>query len=141
MKKTLIISAGLLAVWLVLPGTLINTATAAATSTNITVRVMPADGDQIAVQQPARAAVSISGRVLFSADLNSRGLSGTTVTLTDIEGTIRTTRTNPFGYYRFTCVQVGDMYVVSVTDKRLLFEPQVIGLMEEVTGLNFVPLP
>jgi hypothetical protein len=131
MKKMLIIGAGLFAVVLmVLPGSLLTDPVAAAAATN-----------RQETPQQSRAAVSISGRVLYSADPSSRGLSGTTVVLTDTEGNIRTTRTNPFGFYRFTCVQVGEMYVVSVTDKRLIFEPQVIGLDEEVIGLDFVALP
>src|SRR5689334_13703466 len=130
MKKVLMISAVMFTlVFLVLPGTLIRSATASTRT------------DQNALQQPTRTAVSISGRVLCSLEPGSRGHAGAVVTLMDTEGNTTTTRTNPFGYYRFTGVLVGDMYVVSVTDKRLHFEPQLIGLMEEVVGLDFVPLP
>ena len=84
---------------------------------------------------PTAASVSISGRVLLS---KGRGLSNAFVYLTDQNGNIQVRRTNPFGYYRFENVQVGQTATVTVVSKRLRFAPQVLNLNEEVTQLNFI---
>jgi hypothetical protein len=60
--------------------------------------------------------------------------------LTDSSGSTRTALSNPFGYYRFEDVEVGQMYVLSIEHKRHLFDPNtlVINVADEMTNLNFV---
>ena len=70
-----------------------------------------------------------------------RGLSGAIVTLTDSGGTVRTARTNPFGYFRFDDVGAGQTIIVSVSSKRYQFTPQVLTVLEETDGINFMALP
>ena len=86
---------------------------------------------------PTAANVSISGRV-FSP--YNRGLSNATVTLTDQNGQIYTTRTSSFGYFRFNEIEAGQTVVVGVRSKRFQFDSQVVAVNEQLEGLNFVPV-
>ena len=74
---------------------------------------------------------------------DNQGIFQTRVTLMDQSGTTRAVLTNPFGYYRFDDVTVGQSYVVSVSSKRFQFEEptRVIHLLDELTDLTFVALP
>jgi len=83
----------------------------------------------------ASAPVTISGRVLNST---GRGVHNAIVTLTNSSGETRSTVTNPFGYYRFVQVAVGETYTVRVRSKRYTFRPQSITPNNEVTEFNFV---
>ncbi len=83
----------------------------------------------------ASAPVSVSGRVLNSS---GRGVYNAIVTLTDSSGGVRSTITNPFGYYRFFQVAVGETYTFRVRSKRYIFTPQVVAVNNETTELNFV---
>jgi hypothetical protein len=84
--------------------------------------------------RPTAAAVSVSGRVLSSG---RRGVSGAVVHLTKQNGEIQTTRTNSFGYYTFKDIAVGETYIINVYSKRYQFNPQVVSLTEDLSGLNF----
>jgi len=86
---------------------------------------------------PTAASVTISGRVLSSAE--GRGLPRAIIHLTDQNGNIRTARTNPFGYYRFTDVEVGQTLIVNVFHKYYQFDPQVVSPNEAMENLNFTP--
>jgi uncharacterized delta-60 repeat protein len=86
---------------------------------------------------PTAASVSVSGRVLAG---KGYGVGKAIVSLTD-SGGVRTTITNPLGYYRFDAVEVGQTYVISVSSKSYQFEPQVVSVMEDVGDLNFTALP
>jgi len=83
----------------------------------------------------APALVSVSGRVLNAA---GRGVYNAIVTLTNSSGEVRSTITNPFGYYRFIGVAAGQTYTLRVRSKRYTFTPQVITANSDLTGLNFV---
>ena len=83
---------------------------------------------------PTAASVSVSGRV--STPLG-RGLTNSTVTMTDASGNVRTVRTGTFGYFRFDEVEAGQTYVFNVNSKRYTFAPQVVSVMENLTDLNF----
>lgn len=83
----------------------------------------------------ASAPVSVSGRVLTST---GRGVYNAIVTLTNSSGEVRSTITNPFGYYRFVGVAAGQTYTVRVRSKRYTFAPQIISPNNELTELNFV---
>jgi hypothetical protein len=91
-------------------------------------------------QIQARSSVTVSGRIMSSADPLDRGLAYATVILTDTDGNIRTTRANPFGYVRFFGVSVGLMGVVTVSHKRFQFDSKTVSLESDVASLMFVPL-
>jgi len=79
------------------------------------------------------ASVKLSGRVLEGR----RGISRARVSLSDASGAIRTTLTNPSGYYQFTDVAVGEIYTLDAQSKRYKFTPQVVNVTEELIDLNF----
>ena len=83
---------------------------------------------------PTAAGVSISGRILTP---NGRGLANAIVSMTNSLGETRTARTNSFGYYSFKEVAAGETFVFQVISKRYQFVPQVVGVKEELTDLNF----
>ena len=85
---------------------------------------------------PTAAAVSIGGRVFAG---RGRGLSNVFVTLTDMSGTMRTARTNAFGYYRFDETAAGVTYILSVSSKRYQFAPQVLNVTDNFDDINFAP--
>ncbi|MEJ7848831.1 MAG: hypothetical protein WKF92_12160 [Pyrinomonadaceae bacterium] len=84
------------------------------------------------------AGVLLSGRVMT---LNGYGLRNAVVTLADADGLLRKTLTSSFGYYRFDNVEAGETYVVSVSSKRAHFSPQVVSVMEELSGIDFIAEP
>jgi hypothetical protein len=80
------------------------------------------------------ASVNVSGRVVTP---NGRGLSRALVSMTDANGNVTYTYTNPFGYYRFLDVPAGENYTFAVYSKRYTFQPQTILVLEDITDLNF----
>jgi hypothetical protein len=85
---------------------------------------------------PTAANVGVSGRV---TDGSGRGVAGARVSMQNQQGQIVWAMTNPFGYYRFTNVEVGHTYIVSVEHKRFSFDPRTISLSDDVTGFDFTP--
>ncbi|HEY0427388.1 MAG TPA: carboxypeptidase regulatory-like domain-containing protein [Pyrinomonadaceae bacterium] len=94
--------------------------------------------DDISVQNlvPTSAAVPIGGRIVTAKDT---GIGNVIVNLTDSHGVVRTARTNPFGYYRFDDVSVGDTYIISVSSKSYTFSQssQVLNVTQETSEVNF----
>lgn len=84
------------------------------------------------------ASVSISGRV---ANPRRSGLTGARVTLTDLNGNVRTTQTQTFGNFNFTDAIAGETYILSVFSKRYTYAPKVITATEDLTDVNFAPTP
>ncbi len=86
---------------------------------------------------PTAANVSINGKV---TNENGRGISRTIVSLTDINGNIRTATTNPFGYYRFADIEAGQNYTLVANRKGYQFgnNPRVINVSDNIEGENFV---
>jgi hypothetical protein len=86
---------------------------------------------------PTAALVSLSGSV---STADGRGIKNVIVTLTDSRGASRSVTTGSFGHYRFTDVEVGEIYVLSVTAKKYVFaEPsRVVPVQEELTNLDFI---
>jgi len=74
-----------------------------------------------------------------SGQCGKRGLARATVYLTDQNGSTRTARTNPFGYYQFEDIEVGQTLIVNVFHKQYQFDPQVVSLNEAMENLNFTP--
>jgi len=119
----------------------------ALTSGNYRIRVsaqdslIPTAGEYflaIAPNVPSAAGVSVSGRV---STTEGNGLTNAIVTLTGPDGAGRTAITGPFGYFRFDDVAAGENYVIAVRSKRYNFEPRVFSVTDEITGLDFTPLP
>ncbi len=88
---------------------------------------------QQVVLVPTAANVGISGRILSP---NGRGIAKAVVTLTDDNGSIKYSITNPFGYFRFTDVRVGAVHILNVKAKNIQFVPQVITVNQEINNLN-----
>jgi len=89
----------------------------------------------LATFSPTAASVTVGGRVLTS---NGRGVSKALVVLTAPNGETRYAVTNPFGYYRFAEVTVGESYVLAVRHKQHQFTPQILEIKEEIGGLDFI---
>jgi len=85
------------------------------------------------------AGVEVTGRVFASAE--GRGVRNAVVRITDENGLIRTTTTGALGTYRFTDVEPGHTYIVSVASRRFTFAPQVVQITDNITGLDFMPEP
>lgn len=81
------------------------------------------------------ATVSISGRVMTAS---GRAINGATVTITDTNGAIRTTRTNMFGFYRFDGVQAGQSYIFGASARGYTFVPQLFTVDGGSTSLDLV---
>lgn len=91
----------------------------------------------VAVRQfiTTAASVSVSGRLIAP---NSRGVSNARVRMTGADGAARYAVTNPFGYYRFENVPVGEVYIFSVESKQYSFAPQSVLIGEERNDLDFI---
>lgn len=88
-------------------------------------------------QAPTAAGATISGRAMTSF---GKSLSRTLITMYDSTGGSRSVLTNPFGYYRFDNVSVGESYVFTAFNKRYAFlEPtQLLNVTEDYDELNFI---
>jgi hypothetical protein len=86
---------------------------------------------------PTAANVSAAGRV---ADASGNGLARTLVKIQNTSnGEIQTTYTNIFGNYRFDNLPAGDFYIITVSNKRYVFEPntRTLVLNDAVDGMDF----
>lgn len=92
-----------------------------------------ADMGAFEVLAPTAAGATVEGRVMTR---KRRGIRGAIVSITLPNGTRLVTRTNPFGYFRFYDIEVGNTYVVSVSSKRYNFTPQVINVDGAVNDLH-----
>jgi len=82
---------------------------------------------------PTPATAIITGRVM----VRGRGLARAYVTISDSNGLIQRTMTNPQGFYRFENVQTGSTYIFDVVSKRYTFTTQLIPVSENISNLNF----
>jgi hypothetical protein len=84
------------------------------------------------------ASATVSGRVVTST---GRSISRTFVRLTDTStGEVFDTLTNQFGNFRFENLQVGNLYTLTVSNKKYNFpnNTQTFTLYEDLAGLTFV---
>lgn len=81
---------------------------------------------------PTAAGVDVSGQVVDAA---GRGISNVVLTLDDTTGNGRLSRSNAFGYFTFTDVEVGQTYVLNGQSKRYTFASQALTIQDEVSGL------
>jgi hypothetical protein len=86
---------------------------------------------------PTAALVTVSGRVLTTS---GQGIRNVTVMLTDASGAIRFATTGTFGYFRFTEVEVGQIYILEAASKKFTFaEPtRVLSVQDEIADADFI---
>jgi hypothetical protein len=89
-----------------------------------------------AAPPPTASSVTIGGRILSKS---GKGLHRAHVYLTDMHGETRIAITNPFGFYRFGDIQVGETYIFDISAKGHSFAPKVVTILEETEELNFSP--
>ncbi len=88
----------------------------------------------ITILGPSATGVSISGKVQST---KGRGVANTQITMTDSRGEMRTTRSNPYGYFRFTDVPAGEAYTVNIRSKQYTFTTQVVNVSQNLDNLIF----
>lgn len=84
---------------------------------------------------PTGASVFVKGRVLSQT---GRGISGAIVTLTNQAGISQTVKTNPFGYFVFNEIEVGQSYIITVSSKQYQFSQQVLSVNGNVEELSII---
>jgi hypothetical protein len=89
---------------------------------------------------PTAATVAVSGKVTTATGL---GIRSVTVTLSAPDGSIRTTQTGTFGWFRFQDVAAGLTYIVSIVSKRYTFteSTRLISVNDNIADVNFVAQP
>ena len=78
--------------------------------------------------------VSVSGRVTGP---DGSPVSNALLRTQDAAGNYLTSRSSPFGYYRFD-LPIGHAYTISVTSKRFTFANRVVSVGDEITDFDFV---
>lgn len=90
--------------------------------------------------QPNIVEASVSGRIIRSSRVIR---TSTTIILTDnFTGQVWTTRTNPFGYYRFNGLkiyqQIGSRFSIKINNKSFVYNaPQILTITGNRSNLNF----
>jgi hypothetical protein len=92
------------------------------------------------VMGPTAAAAYIVGRVLSS---DGRAIQKARITLTDLNGVTRSALTNPFGYYRFEDIEVGQTYILDASARGFHFPslPHVLFVADVLTELDIRAAP
>jgi hypothetical protein len=90
-----------------------------------------------AAAPPTAALVSIGGRVMTTT---GRGIRNVVITMSDLNGNVRTVTTTSFGYYRFADVVAGETYIITATGKRFTFSQpsQVLNITSDADDFNFI---
>jgi hypothetical protein len=86
---------------------------------------------------PTSSFAAISGTVNAPQQF---GTSKVLVTLTDMQGNARSVVAGKTGGFRFRDVTVGETYILSVSARGHNFEPKVITVVEDMTGVTFEPI-
>lgn len=86
---------------------------------------------------PTAAFVGVGGRVLTA---NGNGIINVRITMTDQNGTVRTTQTSIGGNYKFDDVEVGETYIISVSARRFTFSQpiQVVAVFDNIGNIDFI---
>lgn len=114
-------------------------------ATNVTMSWLLANGAHewaigaVAVKAfvPSSANGEISGRVLTS---QGRGIPRVSISVSGGDGVIKTARTNPFGYFKFTDLEIGNTYILQPNSKKYVFSPQVVTLNDSINDLYLYPV-
>jgi hypothetical protein len=85
---------------------------------------------------PPAATVTVTGRALKA---NGRGLPRVNVTLTEQNGDIHRTRTDPFGNFRFDNIAVGQTVIIQVFAHQYQFLPKIIAITENMPPVVLTP--
>lgn len=98
------------------------------------------DDFHVSFFQPSAAEVSVSGRV---TDSTGRAIPGASLRLSDQAGATLYTRSNPFGYYRFSGITAGNNYLIEVRAKNRHFDVSSIFVqpMDSLTNMDFISTP
>jgi len=105
------------------------------TNTNVIVASSHSDIDCLATtptNSPTAAKVKVAGRVL---DLNGRGVSRATVTLTNGENVL-TGQTTSTGAFTFAEVESGETYILQASSPYYSFSPVVLNVLDEITNVE-----
>lgn len=81
----------------------------------------------VQVLEPTAASVTLGGRVVTAT---GQGVAQAAVQLTDQTGTMREVRANPFGYFEFSEVTVGALYIISIRHKYYSSIPQTVFVLD-----------
>lgn len=81
------------------------------------------------------AGVDVSGRVLTA---DGRGLRNARVVMTDAGGSRRVVTTSSFGHYRFTDIEAGGSYVISISSNRYTFASRLVQVVDTLGDVDFV---
>lgn len=86
---------------------------------------------------PTAADVSVEGQVVTA---DGRGIRNARVTLLMADGTVRSTLTSSFGYYRFEDIPAGQTLVLAVSAKRFRFANPtlVLNAVDSLANVDFV---
>lgn len=86
---------------------------------------------------PSAALASIEG---FVRNSSGKSIHKALVTLTDSQGNTQTVISDWYGRYRFTNINVGETYVLSISYRNLQFQEstRVITVTEDMNGVDFV---
>lgn len=86
---------------------------------------------------PTAAMVSISGR---ATDTLGRGISRAQISLTDMNGNVRSSLTSSFGYYMIEGVEAGQSYILQAAGKKITFvdNPRILSIIDDLAGEDFV---
>jgi len=86
---------------------------------------------------PTAAGVDVGGRAVTA---DGQGINGAYVTMWDSMGNSRRAVTNPFGYFRFEDVEVGQTYIIEISSKRFVFTNSMIvrAVSDSVSDIEFV---
>ena len=85
---------------------------------------------------PTAATANVGGRVVTA---QGKGIRHALVTIHFPSGEVRSTLTGTFGFYRFSGIEVGAVYVFTVSGKRIVFPQatQVVTVDEDRNDINF----
>ncbi|MBX3292159.1 MAG: VCBS repeat-containing protein [Acidobacteria bacterium] len=86
---------------------------------------------------PTSVGVKVSGRVLTASGSSIRG---TTVTITDENGVVRSAVTSSLGYYAFEGITAGRTYVVTAVSRRYRFTPRIVNIADPISDLDLIAL-
>ena len=86
---------------------------------------------------PSASGVSVSGRIMLA---EGNGIRNVQVALVEADGTVHTTKSTAFGYYRFDDITAGQTVFVSIAAKRYTFSPstRVVALNDDLADLDWV---
>lgn len=89
------------------------------------------------ISVPTAAGVSVSGRTVTAG---GNGIRNVLVTLVEANGTVHTTVTGSFGYYRFDDIEAGQSAILTIYGKRHTFANPVrfISVSEKLSDVDFI---